>query len=173
MIFWKLTRSTFRWYVRIPQFGSGIIQTVRLLTPTGCSCEGGEPATEVSSRGTQSSGRDRTMHWHYSYNTALLCCIFKLTYVSAVHTPPTLTPHTYHNPPPTHTHTHSTYTHSTCTHPHTPHTPTQVSTYNEDFQSERVDRERAQESITKLKDTNETLHQFIRMMVYIPTLHVT
>ncbi|XP_064382853.1 TNFAIP3-interacting protein 2-like [Halichondria panicea] len=40
----------------------------------------------------------------------------------------------------------------------------QVSTYNEDFQSERVDRERAQESIIKLKDTNETLHQFIQMM---------
>ena len=41
----------------------------------------------------------------------------------------------------------------------------QVSTYSEDFQSERSDRERAQGEIDQLKSETETLRQVIQIMV--------
>ena len=41
----------------------------------------------------------------------------------------------------------------------------QVSTYSEDFQSERSDCERAREMIDQLKSETETLRQVIQIMV--------
>ena len=43
----------------------------------------------------------------------------------------------------------------------------QVSTYSEDFQSERSDRERAQGEIDQLKSETETLRQVIQIMVRV------
>ena len=41
----------------------------------------------------------------------------------------------------------------------------QVATYNEDFQSERTDRERAQGEIQRLKEENDSLRKAINMLV--------
>ena len=41
----------------------------------------------------------------------------------------------------------------------------QVATYNEDFQSERTDRERAQDEIQRLKEENDSLRKAINMLV--------
>ena len=43
----------------------------------------------------------------------------------------------------------------------------QVSTYSEDFQSERSDRERAQGEIDQLKSETETLRHVIQIMVRV------
>ena len=49
---------------------------------------------------------------------------------------------------------------------HAPSPPSfQVMTYNEDFLTERSDRERAQAQIHSLKEENESLHQAITLLV--------
>ena len=45
------------------------------------------------------------------------------------------------------------------------HHTSQVRTYQEDFQSERRDRERANEQLVRLKEENETLNQIVAVLV--------